>query len=84
MWLNVSVGSWQNVAGEARLAFLERFLRSTEVISVYDFARMLATEVVDDPSAADVVFSDGDVSLREGAERIGSGDYARILELLSA
>ncbi len=84
VWLNVSVGSWQNVAGEARLAFLERFLRSTEVISVYDFARMLATEVVDDPSAADVVFSDGDVSLREGAERIGSGDYARILELLSA
>ena len=84
VWLNVSVGSWQNVAGEARLAFLEKFLRSTEVISVYDFARMLAAEVVDDPSAADVVFSDGDVSLREGAERIGSGDYARILELLSA
>ena len=45
---------------------------------------MLATEVVDRPEDADVVFSDADVALREGAERIGRGDYARILGLLSS
>ena len=84
VWLNVSVGRSENVAGETRLAFLEKYLRSTEVISVYDLAKMLATEVVDRPEDADVVFSDAGVALREGAERIGSGDYARILGLLSS
>ena len=84
VWLNVSVGSFENVAGESRLAFLQRYLRSTEVINLYDLARMAATEVVDYPRDADVVFSDqADLAL-EGAEQIGSKDYARVLELLSS
>ena len=84
VWLNVSVGSSANVAGETRLAFLQKYLRSTEVISLYDVARMAATEVVEDPGDADVVFSDDDALVRVGSERIGSGDYARILDLLSS
>ena len=44
---------------------------------------MLATEVVDDPLQADVVFSDHDEPMREDAERIRSIDTERIIELLN-
>lgn len=84
VWLNVAAGSTENVAGETRLAFLQKYLRSTEVISLYDLAMMAATEVVYDPLEADVVFSDNEVPVPDGTERIGSTDYARVLQLLQA
>ena len=51
-----------------------------------DFAQMLATEMVDDPAEADVVFSDEpdeSLALREGAELIRSRNEASILKLLN-
>ena len=75
--------SRQHVAGETPMGFLKDYLEATSVINLYDFAHMLATEVVDDPALADVVFSDHDEPLREGAERIGSLDTERIIALLN-
>ena len=83
IWLNVARDSSNRVAGTTTMAFLKQYLNATEVINLYDFARMLATEVVDDPSEADVVFSDKDEPLCEGAERIRSSDIERMIELLN-
>jgi hypothetical protein len=65
------------------MGFLKEYLEATSVINLHDFACMLATEVVDDPAQADVVFSDEHEQLREGADRIRSRDTERIIELLN-
>ena len=84
VWLNVARDSRQHVAGETPMAFLKGYLEAASVINLHDFACMLATEVVDDPMQADVVFSDMDVPMRENAEHIRSLDTERIIELLNS
>ncbi|MBO7674027.1 MAG: hypothetical protein J6S63_03350, partial [Atopobiaceae bacterium] len=85
VWLNVARDSRQRIAGETSLGFLKNYLQATSIINLSDFARMLATEVVDDPTLADIVFSDRDEDepQREGAERIRSLDTERVIELLN-
>ena len=83
IWLNIARASRERVAGTTTMDFLKHYLEATSVINLYDFARMLATEVVDDPMQADVVFSDKDEPMREGAELIRSIDVERIVELLN-
>ena len=83
VWLNVARESRRHVAGETPMGFLKDYLETTSVINLYDFARMLATEVVDDPMQADVVFGDRDEPMRAGAEQIRSLDTERIIELLN-
>ena len=83
IWLNSAEALDVRVAGAASHGFLLQLLRATEVINLYDFATMLATEVVDDPYEADVVFSDEDWELAEGVEWIRSCDTERITQLLN-
>ena len=83
VWLNVSRDSRERVAGETKMAFLLDYLNVTDVINLHDFACMLATEVVDDPSRADVVFSDTYQPSREGVELIRSFDFERVMQLLN-
>lgn len=83
VWLNVARDSRARVAGETPMAFLKEYLEATSIINLYDFARMLATEVVDNPAEADVVFSDKAEPMRDDAELIHSYDTARIIELLN-
>ena len=83
VWLNMARDSRERIAGETSMSFLWDYLEIAEVINLGDFAWDLATEVVDDPSEADVVFSDKDEPLREGAELIRSCDMERIIQLLN-
>ena len=83
VWLNVARASNARVAGTTEMSFLRKYLDATSVINLYDFARMLATEVVDDPMQADVVFSNKPVAVREGAELVRSQDMERVIELLN-
>ena len=86
IWLNLGENSMRNIAGEGDVTFLRGYLHTVDIVNLYDFARMLATEVVDAPSEADVVFSDESaesLELREGAELIHGNDTARILGLLN-
>lgn len=86
IWLNLGENSMRNVAGEGDVSFLKGYLHTVDIINLRDFAQMLATEVVDDPAEADVVFSDEPPSaldLRDDQELIRSSDTARIFELLN-
>ena len=79
----MSRDSRERVAGETKMAFLLDYLNVTDVINLHDFACMLATEVVDDPSQADVVFSDTFEPSREGVELIRGYDFERVMRLLN-
>jgi hypothetical protein len=83
VWLNIARDSRVRIAGTTDMEFLLDYLNIAEVINLFDFAWDLATEVVDDPAEADVVFSDKQEPLREGAELIRSCDMERMIELLN-
>lgn len=84
VWLNVAEQSTRRVAGEGDMTFLLKYLHLTEAINLFDFARMLATRVVDTPEEADVIFSDDAITLADGQEQIHSYDTIRVLELLNS
>ena len=83
VWLNMARNSSERIAGETNLDFMMDYLKIAEVYNLGDFVWDLATEVVDDPSEADVVFSDKYEPLREGAELIRSTNIERIIGLLN-
>ena len=86
IWLGQAEDSMQNIAGNGDVSFLMGYLHTTDIMNLRDFAHLLATEVVDDPAKADVVFSDESfrqLGLREDQELIGSRNTARLLELLN-
>ena len=82
VWLNVAREGKAHIAGETRLGFLAPYLEATRILDLAGFARMAATELVDDPAQADTVFSDRDLALPETAEQIHSFDTARVLRLI--
>ena len=96
VWLNMARTGSTHVAGVTGMEFLLDYMHVTDVINLYDFASMLATEVVDDPHLADVVFSDNPAfaranaedgavagGVRESAELVRSCDTERIIELMN-
>ena len=83
VWINTAFGRRLRVAGEADLSYLEQYLGATEAMDLYTFARLLATEVADDPADADVVFSDRTLPLAPGARQIRSCDTEQVIALLN-
>ena len=83
VWLNVSRQSNEIVAGQTSLGFLLDYLNATDVINVYTLFEMLASELVDDPTQADVVVTDEQVEIKEGAVLIRSFDNDKILPLIN-
>lgn len=83
VWLNVARDSSCIVAGTTSLAFLKEYFHETELFNVADFFAMMASEIVESPADADIVVSDENVSLKDGAEQIHSYDFARILALMN-
>ena len=83
-WLNVARDSSARIAGSTSLEFLKPYLYATSIMNVHKLFSMLATEVVSTPQEADVVVSDENVSVKEGAEIIHSYDTERMLALMNA
>lgn len=83
VWLNVANDSNFIVAAYEKAKKLLPFIKSTEIISVYDFAEMIASEVVSDYTEADIVFSDKEYELKESASQIHSYDFEKILALMN-
>ena len=84
VWLNIARDSTAIVAGTTGLAFLLDYVNATKVINMHSFFAMLATELVQDAKEADVVVTDEQVEVKEGATVIRSYDTDKILPLLNA
>ena len=83
VWLNISAASSRAVAGTDNKNYLKKYLNITDVLNVYDFAAMLASEIVKEPEEADVVFSDRQLPLKEGAQQIRSIDTEKLIALIN-
>ena len=65
VWLNIAREGSERIAARDSSAFLLDYVNATEVISIYSFFEMMASEVVSRPEDADVVVSDEDFDIDE-------------------
>lgn len=63
VWLNVGRNGNIRVAGQDSLAFLVKHIERAKILTINEMLKMAATELVDDPAEADIVFTDKTVEL---------------------
>lgn len=82
IWLNQVRNSNAQVAGSTSLTFLLDYFHTTEIFNVYDFFKMMAKEIVEDPMEAEIVVSDHETAYADGAEMIREYDFEKIRALM--
>lgn len=82
IWLNTSKSSTARVAGNTSFDFLKDYFHMTEIMNLYDFFSMMATECVSNPMEADVVVTDHETACADGAEVIREYDFEKIKALM--
>ena len=80
VWLNMNRNSYGAVAGDSSLAFLLDYFNVKDVINLYSFFEMMASELVDNPADADVVVSDtvSESDIKEECKLIRSYDFEKM------
>lgn len=78
IWLNQARNSNAQVAGSTSLTFLLGYFHTTEIFNVYDFFKMMAEELVEDPMEAEIVVSGHETAYADGAEMIREYDFEKI------
>ena len=84
IWLNMNKDSYAPVAGDSDLTFLIDYFFVTDVINVKSFFEMMASEIVSDPTQADVVVSDtvNESEIPAGCRLIRSYDFEKMTALM--
>lgn len=83
VWLNMARNGSMAVAGDTDMSFLIDYFHVTDTINMHSFFEMMATEVVDDISAADVVVTDKNTECAENVEIIREYDIEKITALMN-
>ena len=83
VWLNMAVGSYQQIAGESSLFYLVRYINATDIINMHSFFSLAAAELTDDPEKADVIVSDTITPVSGAKTVIRSTDTEKIMAVLS-
>lgn len=86
IWLNMARDSHAAVAGTTGMSFLTDYFHVTDIINVKTFFEMMAAEVTDDKSQADVVVTDKSVDmgeLKEGADVVREYDFEKMIALMN-
>lgn len=83
LWLNTAQESRSRVAGTNSLDFLVKYFKAAEILNVYDFFSMMASEIVDDPKEADYAVTDEEIEAGENTVIIHSYDIEKMIALLN-
>ena len=83
VWLNCARAYMNPVAGLEQLWFLNDIIRVTDKINVKWFFELMATEVCDDISSADVVVTDKNIDVAEGVSLIREYDLEKMIRLMN-
>lgn len=85
IWLNLARETNRRVAGEEKMDFVTRWFNVTEVMNLSMLFRFMATEVVEDPSKADILIGDNEIpGFIRPREWIHSWDFEKVLGYLRA
>ena len=82
VWLNAARDSLGRVAGSENMDYLIKYFSVIDIINMYSFFEMLATEVVDNPADADVIVTNRKFEAAEGQEVIREYDFEKMISLM--
>ncbi len=82
VWLNTAFDSDSHISAQSAIR-VDEYLNITRVINVKDLFSMLATEIVADPSEADVIVGLNSYELKEGQRYISPVNTSAILPLVN-
>ena len=83
VWLNMSRSSGATVAGTTDMSFLTDYFHVTDIINVYTFFELMATEIVSDISEAEVVVTNKNVECGENVQVIREYDIDKMIQLMN-
>ena len=83
IWLNMARNGAMTVAGTTDMSFITDYFHVTDIINVYTFFEMMASEVVSDMSEAEIVVTDKTVECAEGVEVIREYDVDKMIALMN-
>lgn len=83
IWLNMARNSNAAVAGTTDMSFLTDYFHVTDIINVYTFFEMMATELVTDISEAEVVVTDKAVECGENVQVIREYDIDKMIAIMN-
>lgn len=83
IWLNMARNSNAAVAGTTDMSFLTDYFHVTDIINVYTFFEMMATELVTDISEAEVVVTDKAVECGENVQVIREYDTDKMIAIMN-
>ena len=83
VWLNVARDSDVHVAATEVFDHLIPYFGTVEAMNYYTFFKLMATEVVASPEEADIVVSDRELDVKEGAELIRSYEYEKLFKYMN-
>jgi len=83
IWLNIARDSMARVAGTTEMDFLIDYFHVTDVVNVYSFFEMMATEVVSDIEEAEIVVTDKSVTCAEEVQVIREYDIEKMIALMN-
>ena len=84
IWLNLAMNSNNAVAGSADMKFVTDYFGLTDIINVYTFFEMMASEVVTDISDAEIIVTDKNVEALDGQQLIREYDVEKIMAYMNA
>jgi len=82
VWLNIAREGNTRVAGTTEFDFLLKHFNTTKCINMHNIFTMMATEIVDNPEAADVIVSDKKIDI-EDVEIVQPFDFDKILKYIN-
>ena len=83
IWLNVARDSYEAIAGTTSFEFITKYFDMTSVMNVHELFSMMASEIVDDVTDAEVIVSDKATDVVRDVEVIRSFDTEKILALMN-
>ena len=84
IWLNMARDSSANVAGTTDMGFMLDYFGITRIINVYSLFEMMATELVDDISEAELIVTDKETETTNKAEIIREYDFEKMIALINS
>lgn len=83
VWLNIANENGSRIAASDSMNFLTRYFEITKIFNVFDFFRLMASEIADDPKDAEIAVTDEDIEAGETTEIIRSYDTERMIAMLN-
>ncbi len=83
IWLNMARNGSMTVAGTTDMSFITDYFHVTDIINVYTFFEMMASEVVSDISEAEIIVTNKTVECAEGVEVIREYDVDKMIALMN-